>query len=198
MRAQTAIRTTPMAIVLVAAACLSACATKPIAPPPAPPVASGPTDEERAAAERAAAERAAAERAAAERAAALAALPKPGSAQDLIVNVGDRVYFDLDSFTIRSDASPILNAQAAWLLRYTTVQVRIEGNCDERGTREYNLALGSRRANALRDYLVSRGVPSSRIATLSYGKERPLALGSDEESYARNRNGQTIVVSGAR
>ncbi|ATQ41406.1 peptidoglycan-associated lipoprotein Pal [Caulobacter mirabilis] len=122
----------------------------------------------------------------------------PGSQQDFVINVGDFVYFDLDSYEVRGDAAPILDAQAGWLQRYPNVQVRIEGNADERGTREYNLALGARRANAVRDYLVSRGVSSSRIATISWGKERPVDPGTGEEAWARNRNGHTVIVSGAR
>ena len=124
--------------------------------------------------------------------------PIPGSSQDFIINVGDFVYFDLDSFDIRADAMPVLDAQAAWLRRYPNVRIRIEGNCDERGTREYNLALGSRRANAVREYLVQRGVAPSRIMTLSNGKERPVDPGYGEDAYQRNRNGQTIIVDGAR
>src|SRR5690606_21219876 len=112
-------------------------------------------------------------------------------------NVGDRVYFDFDSYSIRADAMPRLDAQAAWLLRYPQVQVRIEGNADERGTREYNFALGARRAEAVRTYLIQRGVPASRIDTISYGKERPIAEGSNEEAWARNRNAHTAIVSGA-
>jgi peptidoglycan-associated lipoprotein len=100
-------------------------------------------------------------------------------------------------YDIRSDAQPVLDAQAAWLRRFPNVSIRIEGNCDERGTREYNLALGSRRSNAVKDYLVSRGVSPSRIMTLSNGKERPINPGTDEESYQQNRNGQTIITSGA-
>jgi len=122
----------------------------------------------------------------------------PGSQQDFVINVGDRVYFDFDSYAIRPDAEPVLDAQAAWLKRYGSVTVRIEGNCDELGTREYNLALGARRANAIREYLVSRGVSSSRIATVSFGKEKPIDLGTGEEAYAKNRNGHTVLVSGAR
>ena len=122
----------------------------------------------------------------------------PGSQQDFVINVGDFVYFDTDSYDVRSDAMPILDAQAAWLQRYPNVQIRVEGNCDERGTREYNLALGARRANAVRDYLVSRGVASSRIATLSWGKERPVDAGQGEDAWARNRNGHTVIVAGAR
>ncbi len=122
----------------------------------------------------------------------------PGSVQDFVINVGDFVYFDLDSYDVRSDAMPVLDAQAAWLRQYPNVKVRIEGNCDERGTREYNLALGARRANAVRDYLASRGVASSRITTLSWGKERPVDPGSSEDAWARNRNGHTVIVEGAR
>jgi peptidoglycan-associated lipoprotein len=124
--------------------------------------------------------------------------PIPGSEQDFVINIGDRVYFDFDSYAIRPDAQPVLAAQAAWLSRYGSVRVRIEGNCDERGTREYNLALGARRANAIRDFLVSRGVSTTRIATISYGKERPLDGGDGEDAWARNRNGHTAIVDGAR
>jgi peptidoglycan-associated lipoprotein len=122
----------------------------------------------------------------------------PGSAQDFVINVGDRVYFDFDSFAVRSDATPILEAQASWLQRYPAVQIRIEGNADERGTREYNLALGARRANSVRDFLVARGVSASRINTVSYGKEQPIDPGSSEEAYQRNRNAHTALTSGAR
>jgi peptidoglycan-associated lipoprotein len=121
----------------------------------------------------------------------------PGSEQDFVVNVGDRVYFDLDSYEIRPEAFPRLDAQVAWLQRYPGVTVRIEGNADERGTREYNLALGARRAESIRGYLVDRGVNAGRIDTISYGKERPIAAGSNEEAWARNRNGHTAIVSGA-
>lgn len=121
----------------------------------------------------------------------------PGSEQDFVVNVGDRVYFDLDSYEVRSEALPRLDAQAQWLMRYPSVTVRIEGNADERGTREYNLALGARRAESVRNYLISRGVPAARIDTISYGKERPIAEGSNEDAWARNRNAHTAVVSGA-
>ncbi|RZJ43776.1 MAG: peptidoglycan-associated lipoprotein Pal [Brevundimonas sp.] len=121
----------------------------------------------------------------------------PGSEQDFVVNVGDRIYFDLDSYSIRSEAFPRLDAQVAWLQRYPNVTIRIEGNADERGTREYNLALGARRAESIRTYLIERGVNAARIDTISYGKERPIAAGSTEESWARNRNGHTAIVSGA-
>lgn len=120
-----------------------------------------------------------------------------GSEQDFVVNVGDRVYFDLDSYDIRSEAFPRLDAQATWLQRYPNVTIRIEGNADERGTREYNLALGARRAEAVRSYLIGRGVSVGRIDTISYGKERPIAGGSSEDSFARNRNAHTAIVTGA-
>jgi len=121
----------------------------------------------------------------------------PGSEQDFVVNVGDRVYFDLDSYQLRSEVYPRMDAQVAWLQRYPSVTVRIEGNADERGTREYNLALGARRAESVRAYLVERGVSAGRIDTISYGKERPIAAGSNEEAWARNRNAHTAIVSGA-
>ena len=120
-----------------------------------------------------------------------------GSEQDFVVNVGDRVYFDLDSYSVSPEAYPRLDAQAAWLQRYPQVQVRIEGNADERGTREYNLALGARRAESIRNYLIDRGVPAGRIDTISFGKERPIAQGANEDAWARNRNGHTAIVTGA-
>jgi len=124
--------------------------------------------------------------------------PLPGSAQDFVVNVGDRVYFDTDSHDIREDARPLLTAQSEWLRRYPSVVVRIEGNADERGTREYNLALGARRANSVRDFLVSQGVTAARISTISFGKEQPIDPGSGEDAWQKNRNGHTAIVSGAR
>jgi peptidoglycan-associated lipoprotein len=124
--------------------------------------------------------------------------PVPGSAQDFVINAGELVYFDTDSSDLREDARPVLDAQSAWLRRYPAVRVRIEGNCDERGTREYNFALGARRANSVRDYLVSRGISAGRIETISYGKERPIDAGSSEDSWARNRNARTAITQGAR
>lgn len=121
----------------------------------------------------------------------------PGSLEDFRVNVGERVYFDLDQYRLDSDDQEILKRQAAWLNAYPNVRVLIAGNADERGTREYNLALGERRASAAKDYLVSLGVSASRIDTVSYGKERPIAAGSNEESWAMNRNAWTQIVSGA-
>jgi len=124
--------------------------------------------------------------------------PIPGSPQDFIVNVGERVYFDFDQFALRADALPVLDAQAAWLVRYPTVTVQLEGNADERGTVEYNFALGARRANTVRDHLVSRGVAASRIQTVSYGKERLLDTGTTEEAHQANRNVRTGITGGAR
>lgn len=121
----------------------------------------------------------------------------PGSEQDFVVNIGDRVYFDLDSYQIRPEAYPRMDAQVAWLQRYPNVTVRVEGNADERGTREYNLALGARRAESVRTYLIERGINAARIDTISFGKERPIAAGSNEEAWARNRNARTAIVSGA-
>jgi peptidoglycan-associated lipoprotein len=124
--------------------------------------------------------------------------PIPGSEQDFVVNVGDRVYFDFDQASIRADAGPILDAQSGWLRRYPDVRVRIEGNCDERGTREYNFALGARRADAVRQYLVAHGVAPGRITTLSYGKEQPVDGGHDDAAWAKNRNAHTAIAEGAR
>lgn len=122
----------------------------------------------------------------------------PGSQQDFVVNVGDRVYFDTDQSSIRSDAQSILASQAAWLSRYPGVNIRIEGNADERGTREYNFALGARRAQSVSDFLVSKGVAPSRISTISYGKEQPIDTGTGEDAWAHNRNGHTAITSGAQ
>ena len=122
--------------------------------------------------------------------------PVEGSLEDFIVNVGDRVYFDLDQYRLSSDAQGILRRQAAWLSSYPVVNILVAGNCDERGTREYYLALGERRASVVKNYLVDLGVDPARIQTVSYGKERPLALGSTEEAWAQNRNGFTQLISG--
>ena len=122
--------------------------------------------------------------------------PAPGSEQDFVVNIGDRVYFDLDSYAIRSEAFPRLDAQVAWLQRYPGVTIRIEGNADERGTREYNLALGARRAAATRDFLIGKGVAGNRLKTISYGKERPVAVCDDISCWSQNRRAVT-TLSGA-
>ncbi|MFN3447905.1 MAG: peptidoglycan-associated lipoprotein Pal [Roseococcus sp.] len=118
---------------------------------------------------------------------------RPGSQEDLVANVGDRVFFDTDRSTIRADQRPVLERQARWMQQHPAVQVMVEGHADERGTREYNLALGQRRANAARDVLVANGVAGARIQTISYGKDRPDALGSTEEAWARNRRAVTVV-----
>ena len=117
----------------------------------------------------------------------------PGSQQDLAATAGDRVFFAYDSADISPEAQQILQRQGAWLKRYPNVSVTIEGHTDERGTREYNLALGDRRANAARDYLQSRGIDPSRMQTISYGKERPAVVGDSETSYAQNRRAVTVV-----
>jgi peptidoglycan-associated lipoprotein len=115
-----------------------------------------------------------------------------------VISAGDRVFFDTDAYQIRPDAAEILARQADWLGRYPAVRVRIEGNCDERGTREYNFALGERRANSVREFLVAHGVDGGRITTVSYGKERPIDPGSDEAAWAKNRNAHTDIVAGAQ
>jgi peptidoglycan-associated lipoprotein len=117
----------------------------------------------------------------------------PGSQEDLVQNVGDRVFFGFNESTLSGDARATLGKQSDWLGRYPQVSVQVAGNCDERGTEEYNLALGQRRANSARDYLVAHGVSSARISTISFGKDRPSALGSDESAWAQNRNAITSV-----
>jgi peptidoglycan-associated lipoprotein len=178
---QTALR---LIMVGTAAASLAACASKPKPAYPTTPAPSAPAP--------------APEAAPAPAPGPVSEQALPGSEQDFVINVGDRVYFDFDKYEVRTDAQPILAAQAAWLKRYPAVAVRIEGNCDERGTREYNLALGARRANAVRDFLVAQGIQGGRITTISYGKEKPIDPGSGEEADQHNRNGHTAIVSGAR
>lgn len=117
----------------------------------------------------------------------------PGSQEDLAVNVGDRVFFGYDSYNLSPEAISQLELQAQWLRQYPSVNILIEGHADERGTREYNLALGERRANAVRNYMVSLGIDPRRIQTISYGKERPEVLGSNSESWAKNRRAVTKV-----
>ncbi len=119
---------------------------------------------------------------------------RPGSQEDLVVNVGDRIYFGFDKFNLKADARKTLDKQGAWLKANPSVTVSIEGHCDERGTREYNLALGERRANSVKDYLVSLGVNPARLKTISYGKERPVAMGSNEAAWGQNRRGVTRVT----
>jgi peptidoglycan-associated lipoprotein len=122
----------------------------------------------------------------------------PGSMQDFIVNVGDRVFFDFDKSTLTAKAQGTLDKQAAWLSKISTATITVEGHADERGTREYNLALGDRRSNAVKDYLISKGVAASRIKTISYGKERPAVLGSNEWAWSQNRRSVSTITGGAK
>ena len=117
----------------------------------------------------------------------------PGSKEDFIQNVGDRVFFAFDKSDISSEARATLQKQADWLKRYPNVTVTVEGHCDERGTREYNLALGERRASSVKKVLIALGVQTSRVSTISYGKERPAVLGSNETAWAQNRRGVTVI-----
>ena len=167
---------TPMLLAATALIALAGCKKKPPAdlpPPPGPPVATAPTGP--------------------------AYDPNavvPGSRADFMRSVtSDTVNFGLDQYDIDSQARAILDTQAQWLQRYPNVRVTLEGHCDERGTREYNIALGDRRANAAKNYLAARGIDPSRISTISYGKERPVALGSDEASWAQNRRSVTVVLN---
>lgn len=183
-------RTARLTLILLAAAAMAACSShpKPMGPvatggpppPPPPPPSSypapGPAPVEEG---------------------QNAGAPTPGSVRDFVINVGDRVYFDFDKYNIRDDARPILDAQSAWLDRYPAVRVRIEGNCDELGTREYNFALGERRAASVKEYLTSHGVSGGRIDTVSYGKEHPIDLSGGADAQAHNRNAHTAVTSGA-
>jgi len=117
----------------------------------------------------------------------------PGSAQDFTVNVGDRIFFDTDSSSIRADASQTLDRQAQWLGQYPNYAITVEGHADERGTREYNLALGARRAASAKQYLASRGVPANRMKTISYGKEKPVAVCDDISCWSQNRRSVTVL-----
>jgi len=121
----------------------------------------------------------------------------PGSAEDLRVNVGDTVHFAYNAYNIEDNDKGTLQRQATWLQKYPSVRVTVEGDCDERGTREYNLALGARRANAVKEYLVSLGVSSARVDTISYGKEHPICSESTEDCWAQNRRGVTSITGGA-
>ncbi len=121
----------------------------------------------------------------------------PGSQDDLVVNVGDRVFFGFDKYSLTASARATLEKQAAWMNKYPAVTVSVEGHADERGTREYNLGLGDRRANSVKDYMVALGINPSRLKAISYGKERPVALGSNEAAWAQNRRSVTMVTGGA-
>ncbi len=166
-------RMTGTAMLLIAGALtLSACASKPKELPPEPgAVTTAPATTDTGA-------------------------PTPGSQADFVAFTrgADTIYFDTDMSNIDSADAAALQTQAQWLLRYPAKRATLEGHADERGPREYNLALGERRANAARNYLVSMGVDTSRISTVSYGKERPIALGSDEESWSRNRRAVTVTI----
>ena len=119
----------------------------------------------------------------------------PGSQEDFVANVAsDRIFFDFDQYNVDAEDQATLRSQAQWLQRYPAVRVTLEGHADERGTRDYNIALGERRANAAKNYLASLGIDPARISVISYGKERPAALGSDEAAYARNRRAVTVVI----
>ncbi|MDP2620835.1 MAG: peptidoglycan-associated lipoprotein Pal [Hyphomicrobiales bacterium] len=117
----------------------------------------------------------------------------PGTVQDFVVNAGDRVFFETDSAELSPQSRDTLDKQAAWLKKYSSYPILIEGHADERGTREYNLALGARRATATRNYLVSRGVDVSRLRTISYGKERPVAVCDDISCWSQNRRAVTVI-----
>jgi peptidoglycan-associated lipoprotein len=157
-------------VALAAVAALAACASRP-APTPTPEAAPAPSPGPSG--------------------------PVPGSMEDFRISVGDRIFYGYDRFDLTPQARATLERQAAWLRQYPNVRVLIEGNCDERGTREYNLALGARRAAAARDYLASLGISGDRMQTVSYGKERPLDPRSNEEAWSVNRNAHTAIVSGA-
>jgi peptidoglycan-associated lipoprotein len=121
----------------------------------------------------------------------------PGSLMDFQTNVGDRVFFEYDRSDLTDQDRGVLQKQAAWLQRFPRVVLRIEGHCDERGTREYNLALGARRAQAVKDYLASLGVSQARLETISYGKERPVCVASNEACWSQNRRGVSTIQSGS-
>ncbi|MEX0591209.1 MAG: peptidoglycan-associated lipoprotein Pal [Xanthobacteraceae bacterium] len=120
----------------------------------------------------------------------------PGSAQDFVVNVGDRVFFETDSSELTPQARATLDKQAQWLGQYNRYAFTVEGHADERGTREYNIALGARRATTVRDYLIARGVDQSRMRTISYGKERPVAVCNDISCWSQNRRVVTVLNAG--
>jgi peptidoglycan-associated lipoprotein len=124
---------------------------------------------------------------------AMAAAAVPGSQQDFVVNVGDRVFFDTDSSDLSQQARATLDKQSEWLNHYSQYVFTIEGHADERGTREYNIALGARRAQTVRDYLISRGIAAQRMHTISYGKERPVATCDDISCWSQNRRAVTVL-----
>jgi peptidoglycan-associated lipoprotein len=121
----------------------------------------------------------------------------PGSEKDFAINVGDRIYFIVDTSTLTPEAQETLRRQAAWLRQYPNVTIQVEGHSDERGTREYNISLSARRATATREFLIAQGVPGNRIASIAYGKERPVALCDAEQCYSQNRRAVTVITGGA-
>lgn len=118
---------------------------------------------------------------------------RPGTQQDFVVNVGDRVFFETDSVELTALAQGVLDKQARWLAQYPSYAITMEGHADERGTREYNFALGAQRAEAAKTYLAARGVPASRLRTISYGKERPVAVCNDISCWSQNRRAVTVL-----
>ena len=122
----------------------------------------------------------------------------PGSEADFATNVGDRIYFVVDQADLTPEAEDILNKQAAWLQKYPGVSIQMEGHSDERGTREYNIALSARRATAAREFLIAQGVEANRISSIAYGKERPAALCDAEQCWTQNRRAVTVITGGAR
>ena len=119
--------------------------------------------------------------------------PQPGTQQDLVVNVGDRVFFDYDQYELLPESRLVLEKQAEWLKTHPGLIITVQGHCDERGTREYNLALGEKRATSVRNYLLALGVAADRVQTVSFGKERPAALGSHPNAWSQNRRAVTVV-----
>ncbi len=119
--------------------------------------------------------------------------PAPGTQADLVVNIGDRIFYGYDRYDLSDDARAVLDAQANWLMQYPSLNITLEGHADERGTREYNLALGDRRATSAKSYLIALGVDPRRINTISYGKERPAVPGANESAWAQNRRGVTKI-----
>jgi len=126
-----------------------------------------------------------------------AGMATPGSEKDFSINVGDRIYFLVDQSSLTPEAQETLRRQAAWLKQYSKVAVQVEGHADERGTREYNLALSARRATTTRDFLIAQGVPGKRISSIAYGKERPVALCDAEQCWSQNRRAVTVITAGA-
>jgi len=180
-----------IAILVGPGAMLGACSTKKKALPPAPPPAGTPLG--------GSASSGTSGSGGGEAGSGVGSTAIPGSIADFKqTSGGDTVLFAYDSYDVDDTAKAILGKQAEWLARYPGVKVTVEGHTDERGTREYNLALGDRRASAAKNFLAAQGVGAARLATISYGKERPVADGSDEAAYAQNRRAVTVVVSGAK